>query len=37
VSALIRKYSQYEHMALDDRPLIVADIESVSSWGRLDE
>ncbi len=36
VRALRQKYPQYVHMALDDRPLIVAHIESVTTWGRLD-
>jgi PPOX class probable F420-dependent enzyme len=30
------KYPQYQAMALDDRPLIAADIISVTTWGRLD-
>jgi PPOX class probable F420-dependent enzyme len=37
VRALTRKYPQYERMALDGRPLIVAHIESVTTWGRLAE
>lgn len=31
------KYPQYLTMALDDRPVIAADITSVTAWGHLDE
>jgi PPOX class probable F420-dependent enzyme len=31
------KYPQYRAMALDDRPLIAAEITSVTTWGRLED
>jgi PPOX class probable F420-dependent enzyme len=36
VAALRLKYVQYRAMALEDRPVIAADIERVTKWGRLD-
>jgi PPOX class probable F420-dependent enzyme len=36
LSALREKYAQYRRMALEDRPIIAADIEAVTSWGTLD-
>jgi PPOX class probable F420-dependent enzyme len=36
VAALREKYSQYQAMALEARPVIAADIARVSTWGRLD-
>jgi PPOX class probable F420-dependent enzyme len=36
LSALREKYAQYRSMALEDRPIIAADIQSVTSWGTLD-
>ena len=36
VQALREKYPQYQNMALDERPIIAADIESVTAWGRLE-
>jgi coenzyme F420-0:L-glutamate ligase/coenzyme F420-1:gamma-L-glutamate ligase len=35
VAALRDKYAQYESMALEERPLIAADIQAVTSWGTL--
>jgi len=35
VSALRDKYVQYRAMALEQRPVIGADIERVTTWGRL--
>jgi PPOX class probable F420-dependent enzyme len=35
VAALREKYPQYRSMALEVRPVIAADIESVTAWGRL--
>lgn len=37
VAALRGKYVQYRAMALDERPVIAADIERVTTWGRLSE
>ncbi len=37
VGALREKYTQYTSMALDQRPIIAVDIESATSWGRLDD
>jgi PPOX class probable F420-dependent enzyme len=37
VSALRAKYVQYRSMALEERPVIAADIERVTSWGQLSE
>lgn len=35
--ALLRaKYRQYRSMALDERPLIAADVTAVTTWGRLE-
>lgn len=36
LGALCDKYPQYRAMALEQRPLIAADIQSVTTWGRLD-
>jgi PPOX class probable F420-dependent enzyme len=36
VAALRDKYPQYRTMALEDRPVIAADIEAVTTWGVLD-
>jgi len=36
VRELRHKYSQYVPMALDERPVIAADIQSTTSWGRLE-
>ena len=36
VRQLRARYPQYRAMALDDRPLIAADITSVTTWGRLE-
>lgn len=35
VAALRQKYTQYRAMALEDRPVIAADVEQVTSWGSL--
>jgi len=35
VAALRAKYAQYRAMALEDRPMIAADIERVTTWGQL--
>jgi PPOX class probable F420-dependent enzyme len=35
IVALRQKYAQYRAMALEDRPVIAADIEQVTSWGGL--
>jgi PPOX class probable F420-dependent enzyme len=35
VAALRERYVQYRAMALEDRPVIAADIERVTMWGRL--
>ncbi len=35
VAALRDKYPQYRSMALEGRPMIAADIVSVTSWGQL--
>jgi len=35
ISALRHKYPQYVRMALEERPLIAARIDSVTTWGRL--
>jgi PPOX class probable F420-dependent enzyme len=35
VEALRSKYAQYRAMALQDRPMIAADIDTVTTWGRL--
>jgi PPOX class probable F420-dependent enzyme len=35
VGALRLKYVQYRAMALENRPVIAADIERVTTWGRL--
>jgi len=37
VEALRAKYPQYRAMALDDRPVIAADVDSITTWGRLGE
>src|SRR6185437_7084799 len=36
VELLREKYPQYRAMALDERPVIAADVDSATSWGRLD-
>jgi PPOX class probable F420-dependent enzyme len=36
IRELRTKYAQYRPMALDTRPLIAADITSVTTWGRID-
>jgi PPOX class probable F420-dependent enzyme len=36
VRQLRLKYPQYVDMALNERPVIAADIESVTTWGRLE-
>jgi PPOX class probable F420-dependent enzyme len=36
LQALREKYPQYRSMALDARPIIAADVESVTAWGRLE-
>src|SRR5262245_17489714 len=36
LAALRDKYAQYRQMALEERPLIAADITRVTMWGRLD-
>jgi PPOX class probable F420-dependent enzyme len=36
VAALRAKYTQYQAMVLDDRPVIAADVTAVTTWGRLD-
>jgi PPOX class probable F420-dependent enzyme len=35
IAALRDKYAQYRGMALEQRPVIAADIESSTAWGRL--
>ena len=37
VAALRSKYAQYQAMALEARPVIAADIDSVMTWGRLSD
>ena len=34
--ALRDKYAQYRGMALEDRPVIAADVESITVWGQLE-
>jgi coenzyme F420-0:L-glutamate ligase / coenzyme F420-1:gamma-L-glutamate ligase len=36
VRALRSKYAQYVAMALEDRPIIAADIERVTVWGNIE-
>ena len=36
VAALRQKYPQYRAMALENRPVIAAEIESTTTWGQLD-
>ncbi len=36
VAALRRKYPQYDAMALEERPVIAADVTSATAWGRLE-
>jgi PPOX class probable F420-dependent enzyme len=36
VAALRGRYAQYGAMRLEERPVIAADIERVTTWGRLD-
>ena len=35
VAALRKRYAQYRDMALEQRPMIAADIDSVTTWGDL--
>ena len=35
LGSLREKYPQYRAMALEDRPMIAADIDRVTTWGRL--
>jgi coenzyme F420-0:L-glutamate ligase/coenzyme F420-1:gamma-L-glutamate ligase len=35
VHALRSRYAQYRAMALEDRPIIAAEIERVTTWGEL--
>jgi PPOX class probable F420-dependent enzyme len=37
VAALRAKYAPYRAMALDARPVIAADVTSVTAWGHLDD
>ena len=37
IGALRDKYAQYRRMALEARPVIAADIQSTTSWGRLSD
>jgi PPOX class probable F420-dependent enzyme len=37
LEVLRQKYPQYRSMALEDRPVIAADVASVTAWGRLDD
>jgi coenzyme F420-0:L-glutamate ligase / coenzyme F420-1:gamma-L-glutamate ligase len=37
IAALRQKYLQYRNMALEERPVIVAEIERVITWGALDD
>jgi PPOX class probable F420-dependent enzyme len=37
IGALRDKYAQYQGMALEERPVIAADIQSTTSWGRLSD
>ena len=36
IRLLRARYPQYHGMALDERPLIAADIVSITTWGRLE-
>ncbi len=36
LATLRDKYRQYRAMTLENRPLIAAEVESVTTWGRLD-
>jgi PPOX class probable F420-dependent enzyme len=36
IRALRSKYAQYRDMALEERPVIAAEITSITTWGRLD-
>jgi PPOX class probable F420-dependent enzyme len=36
IDALRARYAQYRSMALEERPVIAADVESVTAWGVLD-
>jgi PPOX class probable F420-dependent enzyme len=36
IRALREKYAQYDAMALEDRPMIAADIDAITAWGQLD-
>jgi coenzyme F420-0:L-glutamate ligase/coenzyme F420-1:gamma-L-glutamate ligase len=36
IEALRDKYPQYREMALEVRPVIAADIDTVTTWGQLD-
>ena len=35
VRSLRERYPQYQHMALDERPVLALDVERVSTWGEL--
>jgi len=37
IGALREKYAQYRHMALEERPVIAADIQAATTWGRLSD
>jgi PPOX class probable F420-dependent enzyme len=37
VLALREKYAQYRDMALEERPVIAADIHSTTTWGKLSD
>jgi PPOX class probable F420-dependent enzyme len=36
IRALREKYPQYRAMALEERPVIAADVDSITGWGQLD-
>jgi coenzyme F420-0:L-glutamate ligase / coenzyme F420-1:gamma-L-glutamate ligase len=36
IRALREKYPQYRAMALEDRPVIAADLASITAWGQLE-
>jgi PPOX class probable F420-dependent enzyme len=36
IAALRKKYRQYREMSLEQRPVIAADITTVTTWGNLD-
>lgn len=37
IAALRTRYVQYRSMALEQHPVIAVDVESVASWGRLED